>query len=225
MSSPDDSTSTPSGEGISRRTVVKGMAWSVPVIAASSALPAYAVTGPPPTLIVGAACKQPGASYDSTAKPYGFVKGYIFTVTVTNPDPDLDVYIYTTPGAVSTCSPYFQVTSDVPFAYETARLQDLTLPYPPIGDELAPSQVVPAGGSIVIYVSAGTGAASPNDDATGSLYFPWGHTLGACDDPDHPYTPFPGPGTSPPYGEGWVGGTFSFPSLPPCDICIPPLEG
>lgn len=211
--------------GLSRRTVVKGMAWSVPVIAMSSAVPAYAVTGPPPVLTVGAACKQPGASCDSASKPYGFVKGYLFLVTVDNPDPDLPVYIYTELGFVGPCGeldPYFQVTSDVPFAYTSARLQDPLLT-PPIGDPLGePSQMIPAGGSISFYISAGTGTASPNEDASGSLYFPWGHTAEPCGDLDHPYTPAPGPLTSPPYGEGWIGAPFAFGSLPPCGTdCVP----
>ncbi|WP_122260645.1 hypothetical protein [Ornithinimicrobium cerasi] len=64
----------------SRRTLVKGAAWSVPVIAIAA--PAQALTcsplSCPPTVdFTGAACKLPGASQD-------LFKGYRFELEVTN---------------------------------------------------------------------------------------------------------------------------------------------
>jgi hypothetical protein len=60
--------------GISRRTVVKGAAWSVPAIVVATAAPAMAAT-PIVTIGVGLACKHPGA---------GDEKHYHFELTVTN---------------------------------------------------------------------------------------------------------------------------------------------
>ncbi|RXZ46233.1 hypothetical protein [Agromyces binzhouensis] len=50
--------------GVSRRTVAKAMAWSVPAVALAVPAPAYAASGPPPEVLVGVACKLPGASAD-----------------------------------------------------------------------------------------------------------------------------------------------------------------
>ena len=45
---------------ISRRTVAKGIAWSVPAITLASALPAHAVSGVIIPSALGSACKHPG---------------------------------------------------------------------------------------------------------------------------------------------------------------------
>ena len=50
--------------GVSRRTVAKAMAWSVPAIAIAVPAPAYAASGNPPDVSVGVACKLPGGSAD-----------------------------------------------------------------------------------------------------------------------------------------------------------------
>jgi hypothetical protein len=63
-------------KGISRRTVTKAMAWSVPVIAVSAAVPAYAASRGFVRLD-GRACKLPGNSAD-------IFKGYAFGVVVQN---------------------------------------------------------------------------------------------------------------------------------------------
>lgn len=60
--------------GISRRTVVKGAAWSVPTVVVAGAAPAYAAT-PVVTVNASLACKHPGA---------GDEKRYHFNLTVTN---------------------------------------------------------------------------------------------------------------------------------------------
>lgn len=62
--------------GVSRRTVTKAMAWAVPVIAVSAAVPAYAASQINISLN-GAGCKLPGNS-NST------YKGYAFAVTINN---------------------------------------------------------------------------------------------------------------------------------------------
>jgi hypothetical protein len=60
--------------GVSRRTVVAGTAWAVPVIVVAGAAPAMAAT-PIVTIGVGLACKHPGN---------GDTKHYHFELTVTN---------------------------------------------------------------------------------------------------------------------------------------------
>jgi hypothetical protein len=62
--------------GVSRRTVTKAMAWAVPVIAVSTAVPAFAASQGLLTLL-GTGCKLPGNSN-------GTYKGYAFALTVEN---------------------------------------------------------------------------------------------------------------------------------------------
>ena len=62
--------------GVSRRTVTKAMAWAVPVIAVSAAVPAYAASRINFDLD-GAGCKLPGNSN-------AIFKGYAFALSVTN---------------------------------------------------------------------------------------------------------------------------------------------
>jgi hypothetical protein len=69
-----DGSEAPSG--VSRRTVTKAMAWAVPVIAVSAAVPAYAASQINFDLD-GAGCKLPGNS-NST------YKGYAFKLVITN---------------------------------------------------------------------------------------------------------------------------------------------
>jgi hypothetical protein len=65
-----------SGTGLSRRTVVKAAAWSVPIIALGSNAPAMAAS--PIFELTGDACKLPGNSQS-------VYKGYAFGVNATNP--------------------------------------------------------------------------------------------------------------------------------------------
>jgi hypothetical protein len=62
--------------GISRRTVTKAMAWSIPVIAVAAPAPAFAASGGVFTL-GGTGCKLPGSS--ST-----IFKGYVFALSAVN---------------------------------------------------------------------------------------------------------------------------------------------
>ncbi|MDO5681269.1 MAG: hypothetical protein Q4G46_00375 [Propionibacteriaceae bacterium] len=65
---------------ISRRTLAKGAAWAVPVIALSSQAPAFAASpGEVYFQSLGIACKLPGASCE---KDVGITKGYIIRVDV-----------------------------------------------------------------------------------------------------------------------------------------------
>ena len=84
---------------ISRRTVAKGMAWAVPAVAVSAAVPAYAVSPfRPPTWLLTAACKSPGNSCNS------FPKGYRFTWTLS----------YAVSGVNLTLTPVGASTTTVP---------------------------------------------------------------------------------------------------------------
>ena len=62
--------------GISRRTVAKGMAWSVPAIALAVPTPAYAAS-PGVITLSGLGCKLPGNSAPQ-------FKGYAFRATISN---------------------------------------------------------------------------------------------------------------------------------------------
>ena len=64
----------------SRRTVVRGAAWTVPVVAVAANAPAFAVSAGRVTFeSLGIACKLPGASCQ---KETGVTKGYVIRVRV-----------------------------------------------------------------------------------------------------------------------------------------------
>ncbi|MDQ0577126.1 hypothetical protein [Agromyces albus] len=63
--------------GVSRRTVAKAMAWSVPAVALAVPTPAYAAS-PGVITVTGAGCKLPGASQNAV------FKGYAFRATISN---------------------------------------------------------------------------------------------------------------------------------------------
>ena len=76
MHQSNEQPATDAPAGISRRTVTNAMAWAVPVIAVSAAVPAYAASQVNISLN-GAGCKLPGNS-NST------YKGYAFAVVINN---------------------------------------------------------------------------------------------------------------------------------------------
>jgi hypothetical protein len=76
------------GTGVSRRTVAKGLAWSVPVVVVATAAPAHAASGVPPKVTITSACKYPGNS--CRPRP----KGYSFFGTVANGDLNKAIYVY-----------------------------------------------------------------------------------------------------------------------------------
>lgn len=76
---------------VSRRTVVKGAAWSVPAIMIASQAPAMAAS--PPVYIDfdnSTACKLPGGSFDFS--PYCYIKGYVLWADFVN-DTGVPVYV------------------------------------------------------------------------------------------------------------------------------------
>lgn len=67
--------------GVSRRTVMKGAAWSVPVVVVASAAPAMATASSPVRIeLIGFGCKFSGQSF----KDEGLVKGYVFGARLVN---------------------------------------------------------------------------------------------------------------------------------------------
>lgn len=92
----------PERSGINRRTVMKGAAWTVPVIMVASAAPAMASS--PPVIIdfgTSTACKIPGNSY----KDLCYDKGYVLWANFVN-DSATDYYIAVTAmsvGGVAQC--------------------------------------------------------------------------------------------------------------------------
>lgn len=91
MSDNGDQRSTPP----SRRSVVRGAAWSVPAIIAAAPAPTIAASIGALSF-TGSACKLPGSSSDS-------YKGYVFELVATNPG---------APGVVDTVTVIISVTVD-----------------------------------------------------------------------------------------------------------------
>lgn len=67
--------------GVSRRTLAKGAAWSVPAVAVAAAAPAYASSIPEPEIEFGKACGNTGA----TKKGCGNEKSLQVPLTLSNP--------------------------------------------------------------------------------------------------------------------------------------------
>ncbi len=156
-------------KGISRRTVVKGAAWAVPTVPIVAAAPAYAISGAPPTITVGGACKLPGASCGNV-----FVKGYIFDVTITN-NTGLDIYLYNQTGYEIIIS---ETNPDLDLFFQAAVDSQ--------GNVIAFPYLLEAGQTIAIVLNAGENGDSANQSLTGSISIPWGHTPTPPDPKNHP---------------------------------------
>ncbi|SOC51728.1 hypothetical protein [Ornithinimicrobium cerasi] len=149
-----------------RRTLVKGAAWSVPVVAVAGAAPAFAASGGPPSVVVGGACKLPGNSCGDV-----FVKGYIFDVTITNGTTE-PIYIYGDDIIITETNP------DIDLFFQAAV--DATT-----GDVITFPYLLEPGQSLVIVLNAGENGNSANQSLTGTIQVPWGHTPDPSDDTDH----------------------------------------
>lgn len=205
---------------ISRRTVAKGMAWAVPAVAVSAAIPAYALSGARPSVTVIDACKQPGNSCNSGQTDYDLVKGYTFVVKLTNSSAQT-IYLYSPMSG--DYMPQVSITSLVNVQYSTARYFELNQGISGIKGPVGSVITLGPGETKYIVLSASYNA-SPNVDASGYLYFAWGHTQTAGADAQHVYTPKP-PTVDPNTGQiatGWTGGTFNVPETKPCGTdCVP----
>lgn len=154
--------------GVSRRTLSKGVAWAVPAVAVVAASPAYAASGSPPDVAVGAACKLPGAS--ATKKCEDLFAGlplldpekaFAIPLLITN-NTDKTIVLKPSITIASTGLP-FTVVGIVP---------DYCTPIP----NVAPGNSV----KVIVYANSDNSA---NQSVTLDLTVPWGHD---CDDTDHP---------------------------------------
>ncbi len=162
--------------GISRRTLAKGAAWSVPAAAVVAAAPAYAKSGGAPKIVGGQAfklsgnsCKQAGAQGNRWA--------YLFTFQVTNNTGET-IYLY---GATIT------VTPDLDFRVTEAD--------PAWGTAIAPGATVGIG----VW---GNGTDSGNTALSASAQVFWGHVK----PPSTLTLPIPSNATNPdklPNGQPW----------------------
>lgn len=183
----------PQKSGISRRTVTKAMAWAVPAIAIAAPAPAFAISGSPPDVVIGQACKLPGASNQGCAGVYANCPGldtdkaYAFPIQITNTD---DQVIYITDVEITTAGTLdFDVRCISP-AY---------------------CSPIAGGATVTIFVYANSNnSANTEEDVT--LTVTWGHSVdttgGTCTltDPDH--TPV-------------VAGPVHIDAFPPCSSRIP----
>jgi hypothetical protein len=155
---------------ISRRTVAKGMAWSVPAVAIARTAPALAASGAPPTGAVHAACKLPGNSCGDV-----FVKGYVFELTISN-DSGKTIFLYNQAGFE------IEITEDNPDLdlFFQAAVDSTT------GDVLTFPLELQDGESITILLNAGENGNSAEQAIAGTISFPWGHTPTPPDPDNHP---------------------------------------
>lgn len=141
--------------GITRRTVTKAMAWAVPAIAIAAPVPAFAASGNKPNVVVGSACKAPGASVCGDV----FKFGYAVPVTITNTS-GMDVWI--TDIDIVSQSPATPV-----FTADTS----IALPI-----------LIPADGSpVVVYFIARSSNSANIQNGSITFHAAWGHASDGSD--------------------------------------------
>ena len=186
---------------ISRRTVAKGAAWTAPVILGGVAAPAYAASGGKPTIVPGAACKQPGNSCNSGQTQYGINKGYVFSFQITNTS-SKTIYLYSG-GTYPTYGPEITTTGTdaIPLTYAGGRIGGVYYaPGTPIP--------VPAGQTVTFLLGVNGEADSSNRVFTMNVKFQWGHTSDPTLDTEHTNDP--------------LTASVSVDGTPTCDKCAPP---
>jgi hypothetical protein len=159
----ETSSSEPPAKGISRRTVTKAMAWSVPAVAVAASVPAYAASGGPPGVAVGEACKLPGNSAQDCAAIFAGLPGLDPNKAFAIP---LQVCNNTSKPIVLKPSITI-VSSGLPFTVVGIN--------PTYCTEIDPGECV----KVIVYANSDNSA---NQSVTLQLTVPWGHT---CDDTDH----------------------------------------
>lgn len=150
--------------GVTRRTVAKGLGWTVPVIAVASPVPALAASGTGPNPAVGTACKLPGNSAQGCAAIFGGI-------------PNLD-------PAKAFAIPFLITnnTSKSILLRPSVTITSSGLPFDVKG--ISPAYCTPiAPGSSVKVIAYANSDNSANQSVTLGFIVPWGHT---CDDTDHP---------------------------------------
>lgn len=150
----DDTTNVGASSKLSRRTLAAGAAWSVPAIAVASAAPAYALSGPKPTMVFQDACKLSGGSCHIDELKWG----YRFNFVVTNSS-SKTIYL---------CAP---------ITFTNIVGTTLTLTYYP----MTPCITIAPNSSGVVPIYAG-GSESSNESFTGTINVTWGHSCPCSDD-------------------------------------------
>ncbi|WP_353827032.1 hypothetical protein [Agromyces sp. SYSU T0242] len=150
--------------GVSRRTVAKAMAWSVPAVALAVPAPAYAASGPPPQVFVGVACKLPGNSLGTKcAELFAGLPGLNPAKAFAIP---LQICNNTSKAIVLQPDILIQST---PLPFQVVGIN------PPYCTPIQPGECV----KVIVYANSDNSANAP---ATLSLAIPWGHD---CNDTDH----------------------------------------
>jgi hypothetical protein len=149
--------------GVTRRTVAKGLGWTVPVIAVAMPVPAFAASGNPPGTAVGVACKLPGNSASSCAEVFAGLPGL---------DPNkafaIPFLVNNNTSKPIVLRPSMTITSSgLPFAVVGIS--------PPYCTPIAPGDTV----KVIAYANSDNSA---NQSVTLSFIIPWGHD---CNDTDH----------------------------------------
>lgn len=157
-------------KGLSRRTIAKGAAWSVPAVALASAAPAIAASGGGPLSLVGTPCKLPGNSAQGCANVFAGLPGL-------NPDKAFAVPLLVTNNTVKpiVLKPSLSVGSSG-LAFTVVGI------LPTYCTPIAPGASV----KVIVYANSDNSA---NTGVTLSLTVPWGHD---CDDTDHAPIVVPG---------------------------------
>ena len=148
------------GDGISRRTVTKAMAWSVPAIAVAAPIPAFAASGKPPTVLPGKVFKWPGGSCAGVPSGLDNNKAYLFTFRVTNTS-NKPIYIYSV-----------NITTTSGITFNTVGMT------PGLGTALAPNQ------STDVSVWANSNS-SGNLTFQATATISWGHNYPGPDPDNH----------------------------------------
>lgn len=154
---------------VDRRTIAKGAAWAVPAVPLIVATPAYATSGPPPTITLRGFCKLPGNACDEY-----FTKGYVTEVTITNTTA-LPIYLYDTAAYPVTIT---EDNPDLDLVFEAAVYAD----GPNEGDLAVFPILLGVGQTVVLTINAGTEDESSNEAMTLTVTVPWGHTAAPEDD-------------------------------------------
>ncbi len=177
---------------VRRRTVAKGIAWAVPAITVAGAAPAFAASGNPPDVLLGVACKLPGASQSRCPTEIAqgifagdFSKAFALPIQVTN---NTTKAIVLKPSITVTNVRDGDGNPTLPF-----NVQGI---YPDYCTALDPGESA----NVLIFANSDNSA---NDDVYADVTVPWGHD---CADTDHQPLFFP---------------DVYAPAFPPCSSQIP----
>lgn len=158
-----DNTDSPQRQGVGRRNLAKGVAWSVPAVALVTAAPAYAASGSGPNTQAGTACKLPGNSAQGCADVFAGLPGLDPTKAFAIP-----LLITNNTSKSIVLKPSITITSS-------------GLPFTVVGIIPTYCTAIAPGASVKVIVYANSDN-SANQSVTLGFTIPWGHD---CNDTDH----------------------------------------